>query len=118
VPTVGSPPVVPFTCQLTLVSLVLVTVATKALVVPTATLAEVGAIVTRAVGSMPAPPFPPPVLQAATITGSNSKQALRWKRIIPATREPARAAAESTASTSVLIPCGTSGLLFVRARAD
>jgi hypothetical protein len=87
------------------VSLVLVTVATKALVVPVATLAEVGAIVTRAVGSLaPAPPFPPPALQAATITGSSSNQALRWKRIIPATREPARGAAESTASTSALIP--------------
>ena len=46
VPTVALPPVTPFTCQVTAVLLVFCTVAVNCCVPPTATVADVGEIVT------------------------------------------------------------------------
>jgi hypothetical protein len=62
VPTVASPPVVPFTCHVTAVLLALLTVAVKCAVNPAGTVAVAGEMVmeTGAGGVVPPPPPPPP----------------------------------------------------------
>jgi hypothetical protein len=75
VPTLASPPVVPFTCQVTPALLVFVTVAEKGAVAPSLTVAAVGLTVTAMVagGLVLVLALPPPPPQAARIAQSNNR---------------------------------------------
>ena len=69
-PRVAVPPVVPFTCQVTLVSLLLTTVAENAWLLPTCTLADVGSTLTARLGAAGVLSPPPPHALTSTVSSN------------------------------------------------